>query len=84
MGQEFLEDYQWTWDPHPSVNLLWWDGLNTGRDKAMVDHLRFTQEAVKLRANYPALRGDNVHPYCVSNTDRVLAFHRWLDVLGRT
>jgi 1,4-alpha-glucan branching enzyme len=47
MGQEFLEDYQWTWDPHPGVNLLWWDGLNTGQDKAMVNHLRFTQDAVK-------------------------------------
>jgi 1,4-alpha-glucan branching enzyme len=83
MGQEFLEDYQWTWDPQPSVNLLWWDGLNTGRDKAMVDHLRFTQAGVKLRADYPALRGDNVHPYWVSDTDRVLAFHRWLDGTGQ-
>ena len=82
MGQEFLEDFQWTWDPQPSVNLLWWDGLNTGRDKAMVDHLRFTQEVVKLRADYPALRGDNVHPYWVSDADRVLAFHRWLDGTG--
>jgi 1,4-alpha-glucan branching enzyme len=83
MGQEFLEDYQWTWDPQPSVNLLWWDGLNTGQDKAMVNHLRFTQEAVKLRADYPALRGDNVHPYWFSDQDRVLAFHRWLEGTGQ-
>jgi 1,4-alpha-glucan branching enzyme len=83
MGQEFLEDYQWTWDPQPSVNLLWWDGLNTGQDKAMVNHLRFTQEAVKLRAGYPALRGDNVHPYWFSDQDRVLAFHRWLEGTGQ-
>src|SRR5262249_33759380 len=84
MGQEFLEDFQWTWDPQPSVNLLWWDGLNTGRDKAMVDHLRFTQEAVKLRADYPALRGDNVHPYWVSDADRVLPSTAGSTALGRT
>jgi 1,4-alpha-glucan branching enzyme len=83
MGQEFLEDYQWTWDPQPSVNLLWWDGLNTGHDKAMVNHLRFTQDAAKLRANYAALRGDNVHPYWFSDKDRVLAFHRWLEGHGQ-
>jgi 1,4-alpha-glucan branching enzyme len=83
MGQEFLEDYQWTWDPHPTVNLLWWDGLNTGQDQAMVNHLRFTQDAVKLRADYPALRSDNVHPYWFSDKDRVLAFHRWLESTGQ-
>jgi 1,4-alpha-glucan branching enzyme len=49
----------------------------------MADHLRFTQATVKLRADYPALRGNNVHPYWVSDTDRVLAFHRWLDGTGQ-
>jgi 1,4-alpha-glucan branching enzyme len=29
------------------------------------------------------LRRDNVHPYWVSDTDRVLAFHRWLDGTGQ-
>ncbi len=79
MGQEFLEDYQWTWVPDDSPNLLWWDGLNSGKDGAMVNHLRFTQDAIKLRANYPALRGDNVNPFYISDNDRVLAFHRWLE-----
>jgi hypothetical protein len=65
------------------VNLLWWDGVNTGRDKAMVNHLRFTQDAIKLRGAYPALRGDNVHPYWFSDQDRVLAFHRWLEGTGQ-
>jgi 1,4-alpha-glucan branching enzyme len=83
MGQEFLEDYQWTWDPRPSFSLLYWDGLNTGKDTAMVNHLRFTQDAVKLRANYPALRGDNAHAYWCSDVDRVLAFHRWLEGTGQ-
>ena len=44
----------------------------------MADHLRFTQDLVRLRAEQPALRSDNVHPYYVSDADRVLAFHRWL------
>jgi len=83
MGQEFLEDYQWSWDPDSGVNLLWWDGLTTGSDVSMVDHLRFTQDAIGLRRGYPALRGDNVNPYYVSDNDRVLAFHRWLDGTGQ-
>jgi 1,4-alpha-glucan branching enzyme len=49
----------------------------------MVNHLRFTQDAVKLRADYPALRGDNVHPYWFSDQDRVLAFHRRLEGTGQ-
>ena len=83
MGQEFLEDYQWDWNPSPSVNLLWWDGLTTGQDEPMVNHLRFTQDAIKLRTSYAALRGDNVHPYYTNDTDRVIAFHRWLDGSGQ-
>jgi len=83
MGQEFLEDYQWTDDPTPSVNLLWWDGLNTGSDKAMVNHLRFTQDLIRLRWNQPALRGDNVNPFHVHDVNRVIAFQRWLEGAGQ-
>ena len=82
MGQEFLEDKQWSWDPKSS-NLLYWDGLNTGADKSMLDHLRFTQDLIRLRWNQPALRGDNVNPFHVSNGNRVLAFHRWLEGTGQ-
>jgi 1,4-alpha-glucan branching enzyme len=78
MGQEFLEDKQWSWDAK-SNNLLWWDGLNTGSDKKMVDHHRFTRDLIRLRWNYPALRGDNANPFHVHNENRVIAFHRWLD-----
>ena len=45
----------------------------------MVNHHRFTQYEVKLRADYTALRVDNVHPYRFWDKDRVLAFHRWLE-----
>jgi 1,4-alpha-glucan branching enzyme len=82
MGQEFLQDSQWTADPAGGANLLWWDGVN-GEDAAMVNHLRFTRELVALRANHPALRGDNVHPYYVCDPDRVLAYHRWIEGIGQ-
>lgn len=76
MGQEFLEIQPWDINPGGS-NLLDWAELNAG-DQIMADHLRFTQELLRVRAGQPALRGDNVHPYYVSDADRVLAFHRWL------
>ncbi len=76
MGQEFLETRPWDTNPG-GPNLLAWAALGAG-DKVMADHLRFTQELLRLRAAQPALRGENVHPYYVSDPDRVLAFHRWL------
>lgn len=81
MGQEFLEDKQWSWDAQSS-NLIWWGGLNSGADPAMVNHLRFTQDLIRLRWDQPALRGDNVNPFHVSDVNRVLAYHRWLDGIG--
>jgi 1,4-alpha-glucan branching enzyme len=60
-----------------------WDGLNSGSDKAMVDHLRFTQDLIRLRWNQPARRGDNVNPFHVHNQNRLIAFHRWLEGVGQ-
>ncbi|HUB13274.1 MAG TPA: alpha amylase C-terminal domain-containing protein [Acetobacteraceae bacterium] len=82
MGQEFLEDKQWNDDPADTSHLIWWAGAN-GADQDMVDHLRFTQDALHMRQSQPALRGDNVHPYYVSDDDRVVAFHRWIDGTGQ-
>ncbi len=82
MGQEFLEDKQWSWDPISS-NVIWWAGLNPGVDTARADHLRFTQDLIRLRWNYPALRGDNVNPFYVHDQNRVIAFHRWLEGTGQ-
>jgi 1,4-alpha-glucan branching enzyme len=79
MGQEFLEDKQWNWDPK-SANLIWWDGVDLGADQAMVNHLRFTRDLIRLRWNQPALRSENVNPFHVHNQNRVIAFHRWLDI----
>jgi 1,4-alpha-glucan branching enzyme len=82
MGQEFLEDKPWDTNP-AGPDLLGWDGLNSGVDRAMTDHLRFTQDLIRLRQNQPALRGDNVNAFYVSDTDRVVAFHRWLEATGQ-
>jgi 1,4-alpha-glucan branching enzyme len=76
MGQEFLESKPWDVNPGGPY-LLDWTSLDAG-DLVMTDHLRFTQDLVRLRASQPALRCDNVHAYYVSDADRVLAFHRWL------
>jgi 1,4-alpha-glucan branching enzyme len=82
MGQEFLEDKQWSCDPQ-SANLIWWGGLETGSDRAIVDHLRFTQDLVRLRWNEPALRSDNVNAFHVHDQNRVIGFHRWLEGAGQ-
>ena len=57
MGQEFLEDKQWSddVDGHPELRLFW-TGLE-GADPAMRDFLRFTRDLIGLRWRSPALRG---------------------------
>ena len=49
MGQEFLEDKQWSdnFGFHQDL-LLNWAGLDAG-DKQMLDHVRFTSELIALR-----------------------------------
>jgi 1,4-alpha-glucan branching enzyme len=81
MGQEFLEDKQWSDNPN-APNLLFWDGLTTG-DKSMVDSLRFTQDLIKLRWQHAALRGASVNVFHIHNVNRVIAFHRWIEGEGR-
>jgi len=82
MGQEFLAANPWNCDPRDAAHLLDWNGLETGSDQAMVDHLRFTQDLIRLRWNQPALRGEQVNPFHVHNENRVMAFHRWLEGAG--
>jgi 1,4-alpha-glucan branching enzyme len=84
MGQEFLEDKQWSADPAASNTLIWWDGLAaapsglTAIDPNMADHLRFTQDAIALRNAHPALRGEGLNVFYTSDADRVLACQRWV------
>ena len=81
MGQEFLEDKQWNDDP-ASGGQLWWQGLDGG-DKQMADFLRFTRELIALRKRQPAMRGEGCKVIYSSNQDRVLAFQRWVEGVGR-
>ena len=80
MGQEFLEDKPWSDTPDPAT-LIFWDGLRT--DRAMQDYLRFTQELIWLRCRHPALRGEGIRVFHVHNENRVIAFQRWIEGLGR-
>jgi len=85
MGEEFLEDKQWTDSPDGSTdNLIFFDGLDPhAGDKRMQDFYRFTQELVHLRLRHPALRGETINAYHANNANRVLAYHRWLEEFGR-
>jgi len=80
MGQEILEDKPWS-DTPSAATLVWWDGL--AADRAMRDQLRCTGDLVRLRRAEPALRGEPINVFHVHDDNRVLAFHRWLDGVGR-
>jgi 1,4-alpha-glucan branching enzyme len=87
MGQEFLEDKQWCPDPRTPDHLIWWGGLASSpdgktTDPAMGDHLRFTQDAVRLRNSYSALRSEGLNAFYTSDADRVIAFQRWVEGQG--
>ena len=77
MGQEFLEDKQWSdnLDFHRDL-LLYWAGLDMG-DKQMLDHLRFTRELLALRWRCPGLRGQGFRP--VHAHDRIVC---WPSIAG--
>jgi len=83
MGEEFLEDKQWSDDVegHPEL-LLFWDGLESAGDPSMRDFLRFTRELIALRWRYPALRGEGYARIHVHDSNRVLAFQRWVEGAG--
>ncbi len=83
MGQEFLQDTQWNWDPKALANLINWAGIGSGGNPVMTDFLRFTTDLIRLRWNHPALRGNNIRVFHVNGQDRVIAFHRWLEGSGQ-
>ena len=78
MGQEFLEEKQWSdnLDVHPELR-LYWDGLSAD-NPAMRDFLRFARELLGLRWQCPGLRGEGYRMVHVHDRNRVLAFHRWV------
>ena len=81
MGQEFLEDRQWSDDPAHYPNLMLdWDGLGT--DRAMSDHLKFFQDLVRVRKRRRALCGEGLRIIVADEYNRVLAFQRWVEGAG--
>jgi 1,4-alpha-glucan branching enzyme len=78
MGQEILEDKQWSDDVsgHPEL-LIYWAGLGAA-DPSMRDFLRFTRELIRLRWQQPALRSEGFRLFHVHDQNRTLAFHRWV------
>lgn len=81
MGQEFLEDKNWS-DDRTAGGLIWWEGLY-GADHTMADFLRMFTDIVKLRRSQPALRYGSIRISRMNNFDRVLAFHRWIEGEGQ-
>ncbi|MFD1141440.1 alpha amylase C-terminal domain-containing protein [Larkinella insperata] len=83
MGQEFLEDKQWSdnleWKPELR---LFWAGLDAG-DPAMLDHLRFCQDLIQLRRQLPGLRSDGLRVSHSHDGNRVLVMHRWIPGAGQ-
>jgi 1,4-alpha-glucan branching enzyme len=81
MGQEFLEDKNWSdnQSQFPGT-LIWWAGLTT--DSAMGDFHAYARDLVRLRRRLSALRGDRIAAFHVNDADRVIAFHRWLEGTG--
>jgi len=82
MGQEFLEDKHWSDNPaHFREFLIFWEGLDS--DRVMQDHLRFIRELCWLRRRHPALKSDTVQVHHPPDSNRILAFHRWVPGVGR-
>ena len=81
MGQEFLEDKPWHNSPAREDLFLDWAGLDG--PGPMRDFLRFTRELCRLRRRHPALRGEGINAYFHHDGDRVLAFQRWVEGVGR-
>jgi 1,4-alpha-glucan branching enzyme len=82
MGQEFLENQQWTDAVEsPQSPLIDWTGLAT--TQAMKDYLTFTQSLLWLRRSQPALRGEQLRVSTADGFTRVLAIHRWLEGAGQ-
>lgn len=83
MGQEFLEDKQWSDDfvSHRGL-LLHWAGLDQG-DAQMLDHLRCIRELLGIRRVTPGLRGQGFRVVHAHDQNRLLVFHRWVPGEGR-
>ncbi|MGF6853985.1 alpha amylase C-terminal domain-containing protein [Paraburkholderia sp. CI3] len=80
MGQECLEDKNWS-DDRSANGLIYWAGL-TAADSSMRDFLRCSTELVHLRLALPALCSTSVRVSRANDFDRVLVMHRWIEGVG--
>jgi len=80
MGQEILEDKYWSDAPNADT-LVWWEGLQ--QDQHMQDFFLCSCDLVSLRRRHPALRSESIHVFHVHEANRVIAYHRWLEKIGR-
>jgi 1,4-alpha-glucan branching enzyme len=81
MGQKFLEDKPW--NASDANLLIFWDGVDRGTDRSMVDFLRFVRDLIALRRNQPGLRGEGINVFHVHDENRVIAYQRWVEGVGR-
>ena len=77
MGQEFLEDKNWS-DNRGVGDLIWWQGLDDA-SPVMRDFMRFVADLTRLRRSQPALRGSGARVSRAENFERVVALHRWIE-----
>jgi 1,4-alpha-glucan branching enzyme len=77
MGQEFLEDKNWS-DNRGVDGLIWWQGLDD-TNSVMRDFMRFTADLIRLRRSQPALRGNGARVSRAENFERVIVLHRWIE-----
>jgi 1,4-alpha-glucan branching enzyme len=82
MGQEFLEDKQWSDNPDDGLNIFF-DGLEDQDHHEMANHVRFTSDLIALRHRLPALASEGVRAFLHHNIDRVIAFQRWVEGVGQ-
>jgi 1,4-alpha-glucan branching enzyme len=81
MGQEFLEDNNWS-DNRLVDGLISWEALD-GAGSARRDFLKFVADMIRLRRSQPALRGSSARVSRARNYDRVIVLHRWIEGEGR-
>jgi len=81
MGQEFLEDKNWS-DIRLVDGLISWEALD-GAGSASRDFLKFVADMIRLRRSQPALRGSSARVSRARNYDRVIVLHRWIEGEGR-
>ena len=80
MGQEILEDKYWSDAPNPQT-FVWWDGLK--QDQHMQDFYRYMCDLVGLRRHHPALRDEGINVFHIHEGNRIIAFQRWQEGVGR-